>query len=99
MTWISDMLEDGKATREKIDITISAVQGRNAEYIDYACGDPEFAIYLLVVDRVLMKKVGVKHRDLRDWPWRDAFDTGMRPLDAAGEAVAADSSLWGAMSW
>lgn len=59
-----------------------------AQLLDEA-GDDVFGIWLILVNRAL-RPVSVGHRDLADWGWRDAFDGGMSPGDAAREALAAD---------
>jgi len=57
--------------------------------------DPGFAVWLMLVDRALMKSIRFTHRDLADWSWRDAYDNGTSPQDAANQAVAEDD-LFGA---
>ena len=39
------------------------------------------------VDDALLNAVGVCHRDLADWMYRDAFDDGFTPDDAAWEVL------------
>lgn len=58
--------------------------------------DPGFAVWLMTVDRDLRNKVQVTHRDLSDWSWRDAYDNGTSPQDAAAQALAEDD-LYGSI--
>lgn len=45
--------------------------------------DKEFENWLAQVDKELNKEWGFGHRDLPDWGWRDAFDDGLSPEEAA----------------
>lgn len=54
-----------------------------------------FQQWLKAVDRVLMARVGVGHRDLADWMWWDAWESGMSARDAALEAFEEDFSDYG----
>lgn len=58
--------------------------------------DPAFAVWLMSVDSTLRSTVQVGHRDLSDWSWRDAYDNGTSPKDAAKQALA-DDDLFGAI--
>lgn len=49
-----------------------------------------FQAWLQRVDKVLMLRHGVTHRDLADWHWRDAFDSQWHHADAATEALEAN---------
>lgn len=65
-------------------------------YVDeYAHGHKRFGLWLHLVDRQLRRKVGLTHRDLVDWTWRDAFEDGLTPREAALEALENDD-LFGA---
>lgn len=59
-----------------------------------APADPGFAVWLMIIDRDLRKQLQVSHRDLSDWNWRDAYDNGTSPQDAAKQALA-DDDLYG----
>jgi hypothetical protein len=61
-----------------------------------APNDPAFAVWLMIVDRDLQKQFQVGHRDLSDWAWRDAFDNGTSPKDAAKQALS-DDDLFGSI--
>lgn len=58
--------------------------------------DPGFAVWLMIVDRDLSKQVQVTHRSLSDWSWRDAYDNGTSPQEAAKQALAEDD-LYGSI--
>lgn len=85
MDWINEKLGPVKAAemiekaREKPEL---------ARVLDEA-GNDYFGLWLLFVNRAL-RPLGVGHRDLADWTWRDGFDDGMRPAEAAREALAQD---------
>lgn len=53
-------------------------------------GDERFGAWLLLVDRAL-RPFGISRLDLADWTWRDAFDDGVAPAEAAWDALGADS--------
>lgn len=63
------------------------------DLIEQAGGNVRLALYLKLVDRTLVRLVGVMHRDLADFSWADAFESGTRPRDAAMEALEADDVL------
>lgn len=47
-----------------------------------------FDDWLAAVDRLLTVKVGLGRDDLPDCPYRDWYDDGYRPAEAAREAVS-----------
>ena len=49
--------------------------------------DP-FTLFMRRVDRILLFTVGLTHEDLADYDYRDYFDAGMSPRDAAREVLA-----------
>jgi Family of unknown function (DUF5419) len=53
----------------------------------YRITRPSFEQWMAEVDEVLVKKVGVSSADLPDWTYRDAFDQGSTPEEAADEAI------------
>jgi hypothetical protein len=62
------------------------------QQLDNGGGDQDFALWLALVDNAMARTVGVGHRDIGDWTWRDAFDAGTRPTEAAREALEADDT-------
>lgn len=52
-------------------------------------GHDVFGVWLIFVNRSL-RPLGVAYSDLADWTWRDAFDDGMSPAEAAREALSED---------
>ena len=52
-----------------------------------AGGNIRLAIYLSLVDRVLVRLVGVNHRDLTDFLWLDNLDAGISRKDASLTAL------------
>lgn len=83
----------------KIDAALAQMRERSPGYADeVAGGDERFALWLAIVDGRMARSVGVTHRDIADWTWRDAYDSGMSPSEAAVEALQADdtySALFG----
>ena len=39
------------------------------------------------VDRALLEVVGLKHDEMGDWGYRDGYESGLTPLDAAYAAL------------
>lgn len=58
---------------EPVDITYDATK--------------EFEQWLKKVDLFILAYAGLSHRDLADQTWRDWFDSGYSPSEAAGEAL------------
>jgi Family of unknown function (DUF5419) len=86
MTWIDDNRE--RIGAAKIVAAMDAIIEKDPRYLEEcAHGDPGFAIWLKLVDRSLGV---VSHRDIADWSWRDAYNDGVEPSEAAKEALAAD---------
>ena len=50
----------------------------------------KFQAWMHECDQWLLGKVQVSTYEIADWTWRDAFDDGMSPEDAAREAFEAD---------
>lgn len=68
-------------------------EGTYAEYVRNAGGDENFAFWLRLVDAKMRKAVGVTHRDIGDWQWRDAYDNGYTPFEAARGALEDDDTF------
>lgn len=51
--------------------------------------DPElgFELWLEAVDLWLMALAGLTSRDIGDWSYRDAYEAGVHPNDAAQDAL------------
>ncbi len=49
--------------------------------------DREFEDWLADVDKILTERVGLPSGDLVDWNWRDAYDGGSEPEDAASDYI------------
>lgn len=49
--------------------------------------DTSFAQWMVDVDRYLLKRLFLDSRDLPDVAYRDMFDDGMSPFDAAKAAI------------
>lgn len=41
-----------------------------------------FSDWMADVDRQLVKRVGLDHGSLEDWPWRAEYDCGIAPREA-----------------
>lgn len=73
------------------------LRAKHPELVEQAGGNVRLALYLTLVDRVLIRLVGITHRDLADFLWADAFENETKPKDAAMEALEADD-LYGALA-
>jgi hypothetical protein len=51
--------------------------------------DREFRMYMRRVDACLEARIGLSSGDLPDACYRDMFEGGMEPMEAAKEAIAA----------
>lgn len=65
----------------------------HADWMSYAGGDERFALWLFMCDKRVVAIVGLGLRDLSDWGWRDAFDSGSGPFEAARAALAEDDTF------
>lgn len=66
------------------------LRAKHPELVEQAGGNVRLALYLTLVDRVLIRLVGSTHRDLADFTWADAFANETKPRDAAIDALEAD---------
>lgn len=73
------------------------LRSQHPELVEEAGGNVRLALYLVSVDRVLIRLAGISHRDLADFAWADAFANETKPKDAAMEALEADD-LYGALA-
>lgn len=49
--------------------------------------DVLFAVWLQALDQAVRRRVMMRYDDLEDWHYRDAYDAGMSPKDAAVEML------------
>lgn len=59
----------------------------------YAAGDEDFELFLLVVDVVFRSELGLNFADLADQPWRDWYDDGRDPIECAKDLLTDPLSL------
>ena len=86
MTWIDD--KRAEVGEKRMFDTLHRIGMNHPTYVrENAHGDRGFALWLMMVDRRLKP---LSHRDLADWHWRDAFDDGVDPAEAAKDATTAD---------
>jgi len=58
------------------------------ELVEQAGGDPQFAVWLVDVDRNLARRIGgFGHRDMPDLAWRDTWESGTTAREAALDAI------------
>ena len=57
-------------------------------WLEEGGGEPDFAIYMFLANRYLMRSVGLGFDDIEDYLWRDAFDGDVPPREAARLALA-----------
>jgi hypothetical protein len=56
-----------------------------------------FADWLADVDRQLVKRVGLDHGSMEDWPWHAEYSVGTSPDEAVAEWIAENaprSTMW-----
>lgn len=53
---------------------------------------PTFRSWMVEVDREIQVRCGLQAEDIEDWTYRDAFDDGMDPEEAAIQAL--ENSGW-----
>lgn len=89
MTWI-DVQDPAKV---ESSLTQLKATDRGRHIIEhYAGGDERFGLWLALADRRMTRAVGVGFSDISDWRWRDAYDEGYTPSEAAREALASDDT-------
>lgn len=50
--------------------------------------DTAFKHWLRLVDQLMVRRLGLTHRDIADRPWRDMHDDGVRPFEVVAEIEA-----------
>lgn len=65
-------------------------EGRLTWLKPYYEQDPLFGVWMVLVDSALKRRVSVGVPDLSDQPYRDWFQDGMSPKEAASEVIAND---------
>ncbi|UZF59312.1 hypothetical protein LH935_28430 (plasmid) [Gordonia polyisoprenivorans] len=73
-----------------VNKAIAELTAKQPQRIADANGDGHMAVWLYAVDRIIVGRFGIGHRDLPDQAWRERYDADMSPADAAGEAI----ELW-----
>ena len=59
----------------------------------YAGGDLLFGLWMKLVDKHVSRKIGLGVLDLADTTFRDFYDDGIRPAEAAELALANDDTF------
>jgi hypothetical protein len=80
---------------QKVLAATDEFRENRADLIEQAGGDVRFALYLYLVDRVMCRKIGLGHRDLADYTWRDAYENGTTPREAASDALENNDTFAG----
>lgn len=93
MTWLDTLpaakVEGALAKARENNFTRA---GRN--FLEMAGGNDErFALWLMLADNAVSRFAGVGAFDLEDYLWRDAFDNGDSPRQAARDALANDETF------
>lgn len=81
--------------KDKIDAALESFRANESLYNDYLkwCnGDERFALWMLLVDRRIMRRVGVTSRDLSDFNSWDCYEAGYSPAEAAEECLEGDDT-------
>lgn len=62
-----------------------------AKYVETCAeGDARFGFWLFLIDAALVRRIGLHHLDLVEWPWRTAYEEGMAPSVALRLALVED---------
>lgn len=77
--WVQNL--PGPKLRQVIDEKGDALKER------HHTDDVFFAVWLQALDQAVQRRVLVRYDDLEDWRYRDAYDDGMSPVDAAVEML------------
>jgi hypothetical protein len=88
MTWWQ---EQNQQRHIAIDAVLDSEHG--SRYLTHAGGDRGYAAWLLVADRICIRRIGLSIFDLSDWMWRDAYDGDQPPADAVRDAINADDTF------
>ena len=76
------------------DRLLARLAERPAEWTHYvedlAAGDRDFGLWLHIVDRRMLRTIGLRHSDLPDQPWREEYDAGTDPVDYADDVMRAE---------
>lgn len=72
-----------------------AAKAEGTRWDGYAHHDLYFAAWLKITDTILRTTVGVGLLELPDAPYRDWYDHGVAPADAAVDALRSDDLLAG----
>lgn len=73
-------------------IRTAATKVLGTRWDHYANHDPYFGLWLKIIDTTLAHRIGIGLFDLADAPYRDWYDDGITPTEAAGLALAADDT-------
>lgn len=87
MSTFIDTLDQNKVAKILEDLT-----ERRPYLVDEASGDLRFALYLYMVDAVMIRRIGLSHNDLADYLWRDTYDNGTTPQEAVQECLENDDT-------
>lgn len=89
MTWIDDREAQDP---EKVRRTLAEYESKREQIrvAQYDNGDPRFGLWLYLVDRHVVRRIGLGLFDLADWPMHDAYEAGTSPSDAAQQALESD---------
>lgn len=74
----------------QVDSACEKIATDKPQLVEQAGGDVHLALYLLLVNRLLWRKVGVRHSDLADFAWAESLAAGDTPADAANRALRAE---------
>lgn len=72
-----------------------AAQATDSSWMKYAGGDAYFAVWMALVNRRVVRRIGIGVLDLGDATYRDWYDDGIDPQEAANLAIDEDDTFGG----
>ena len=60
------------------------------QYVEDNGGDPEFGLWLFMLDATISRHVGLTAADLPDQAYRDEYDAGTDPTEYAARVMLAE---------
>lgn len=97
MNWIQERREAQPEKMAELVKKAEKLRYRRAgrDFLEAAGGDKDFALWMMLADGRVARRIGLGMFDIADWTWADAFESGTSPDEAAVEALSADDTFGG----